>query len=101
MTDTKEDSKRKLALGAKPGRLELKSSETGQVRQSFPHGRTKTVQVEVRKKRTFAPGQGPVEPVKVASAGAPAASTAPAAEAPAPAAPGAAGSKKPAVLKAL
>ena len=53
MTDTKEDSKRKLALGAKPGRLELKPSETGQVRQSFPHGRTKTVQVEVRKKRVL------------------------------------------------
>jgi len=100
MTDTKEDSKRKLALGAKPGRLELKSSETSQVRQSFPHGRTKTVQVEVRKKRTFAPGQGPVEPVKAAPAGAPVATVAPA-EAPAPAAPGATGSKKPAVLKAL
>ncbi|HWE76329.1 MAG TPA: translation initiation factor IF-2, partial [Stellaceae bacterium] len=30
--------------------------ETGQVRQSFPHGRTKTVQVEVRKKRVVGPG---------------------------------------------
>src|SRR5438477_11293360 len=99
MTDTKEDSKRKLALGAKPGRLELKSSETGQVRQSFPHGRTKTVQVEVRKKRTFAPGQGPIEPVKAAPSGAPAttstAAATPAVEAPAPAAPGPAGSQKP------
>jgi translation initiation factor IF-2 len=99
MTDTKEDNKRKLALGAKPGRLELKPVETGQVRQSFPHGRTKTVQVEVRKKRTFAPGQGPIEPAKPAPAGAPVAAAP--AEAPAPAATGGGGSKKPAVLKAL
>ena len=55
MTNENEHETAKKRLGlAKPGRLELKSVETGQVRQSFPHGRTKTVQVEVRKKRTFA-----------------------------------------------
>ena len=34
------------------------SVPTGTVRQSFSHGRTKTVTVEVKKKRTFAPGAG-------------------------------------------
>src|SRR3954463_3077967 len=99
MTDTKEqDSKRKLALGAKPGRLELKPVETGQVRQSFPHGRTKTVQVEVRKKRTFVPGQGPLETKAAPAGGAPSAAPA---EAPAPSTPASGGAKKPAVLKTL
>jgi translation initiation factor IF-2 len=42
-----------------PGRLELKKTvETGQVRQSFSHGRTKAVTVEVKKKRTFERGAG-------------------------------------------
>jgi translation initiation factor IF-2 len=58
MTETKETSesseKKKLGL-SRPGRLELKKTvEAGQVRQSFSHGRTKTVTVEVRRKRTFA-----------------------------------------------
>jgi translation initiation factor IF-2 len=48
----------KLTLN-RPGRLELKKTvETGQVRQSFSHGRTKSVTVEVRKKRTFERGAG-------------------------------------------
>ena len=98
MTDTKEDAKRKLGLAPKPGRLELKV-ETGQVRQSFPHGRTKTVQVEVRKKRTFVPGSAPVHEAKAPGA-APDTATPVAVEAPtAPATGG--GSKKPAVLKTL
>ncbi|MCC7274439.1 MAG: translation initiation factor IF-2 [Alphaproteobacteria bacterium] len=57
MSETKETDRKPLTL-ARPGKLELKKTvETGQVRQSFPHGRTKTVQVEVRKKRTLAPGE--------------------------------------------
>src|SRR5262249_37128604 len=60
MTDNSEqESKRPLSLGrpAGGGRLALrKPIETGQVRQSFPHGRSKTVQVEVRRKRAV-PGQ--------------------------------------------
>ncbi len=49
----------KTPLKLRPGKLELKKTvETGQVRQSFSHGRTKTVTVEVKKKRTFAPGAG-------------------------------------------
>ena len=48
----------KLTL-RRPGRLELKKTvETGQVRQSFSHGRTKSVTVEVKKKRTFERGVG-------------------------------------------
>ena len=59
MSETKESERKPLTL-ARPGKLELKKTvETGQVRQSFPHGRTKTVQVEVRKKRTVMPGEVP------------------------------------------
>ncbi|MGE0724570.1 MAG: translation initiation factor IF-2 [Alphaproteobacteria bacterium] len=59
MTETKETERKPLTL-ARPGKLELKKTvETGQVRQSFPHGRTKTVQVEVRKKRMVGPGEAP------------------------------------------
>src|SRR5208282_504167 len=56
----KGDDKRPLSLGGRPGgKIEIrKPIETGSVRQSFPHGRSKTVQVEVRRKRT-GPGAGP------------------------------------------
>jgi len=48
----------KVALSV-PGRVELKKTvETGQVRQSFSHGRTKSVTVEVKKRRTFKPTAG-------------------------------------------
>jgi len=99
MTDTKEqEAKRKLGL-TKSGRLELKV-ETGQVRQSFPHGRTKTVQVEVRKKRTFAPGTAAPAETPLAPAGGAAAAPAAEGQAAAPQ-PSAAAPAKPAVLKAL
>ena len=57
MTDTETSApKKKLSL-SQPGKLELKKTvEGGQVRQNFSHGRSKVVTVEVRKKRTFAPG---------------------------------------------
>ncbi|MGC2854912.1 translation initiation factor IF-2 [Novispirillum sp. DQ9] len=52
-----ENEKKPLTLSPR-GKLELKKSvEAGQVRQSFPHGRSKVVTVERRKKRTFTPGQ--------------------------------------------
>ncbi|MCZ8310601.1 MAG: translation initiation factor IF-2 [Magnetospirillum sp.] len=102
MTDSKDidlaqDAKKKLALAGKTGgRLELRAGsgaggDAGQVRQSFPHGRSKTVQVEVRKKR--APGAAP-------AAGA---AAAPAAEAPSSAqtAQVAKPAAKPQVLRAL
>ena len=54
MTETKEEQKKKPLGLARPGKLELKKTvETGQVKQSFSHGRSKMVTVEVRKKRTF------------------------------------------------
>ncbi len=56
MTEQTEETpaKKKLSL-SRPGRLELKKTvDAGQVRQSFSHGRTKAVAVEVRRKRTFA-----------------------------------------------
>jgi translation initiation factor IF-2 len=52
-----QEHRRPLTLGRSGGKLELrKPVETAQVRQSFSHGRSKTVQVEVRKKRTITPG---------------------------------------------
>ncbi|MBL8665606.1 MAG: translation initiation factor IF-2 [Candidatus Odyssella sp.] len=58
MPETKEtDSKKPLSL-ARPGRLELKKTvDAGMVKQSFSHGRTKQVSVEVKKKRTFTRGE--------------------------------------------
>jgi translation initiation factor IF-2 len=59
MTESREaDRKKPLGL-SRPGRLELKKTvETGQVRQSFPHGRSKAVTVEVKRKRTFTQDAG-------------------------------------------
>ncbi len=52
-----QEQKRPLTLGRSGTRLELRRPvETGQVRQSFSHGRSKTVTVEVRKKRIVVPG---------------------------------------------
>ena len=57
-SDTDTPTRKPLKLSS-PGKLELKKTvDGGQVRQSFPHGRSKTVAVEVKKKRTYAPGAG-------------------------------------------
>src|SRR5438105_4643199 len=60
MTEANEqEQKRPLTLRS-GGTLGLRRPvETGQVRQSFSHGRSKTVTVEVRKKRTLVPGAAP------------------------------------------
>ena len=66
MTETRTDTVETTRKGARkplklsqPGRLELKKTiETGQVKQSFSHGRSKTVKVEVKRKRTYVPGAG-------------------------------------------
>jgi translation initiation factor IF-2 len=78
MTDNNDqETKRPLSL-ARPagGRLELKKpldSGQAQVRQSFPHGRTKTVTVEVKKKRAIdAPRPGQPAPVAAPQSVAPA-----------------------------
>ena len=80
MSETNEtDTKQKLSLG-RGGKLELKRpAEPGQVRQSFPHGRTKTVTVEVRKKRVVTPAA----PERAAPAAPETAAKAPASAAPA------------------
>ena len=57
-SDTDTPTRKPLKLSSS-GKLELKKPvDGGQVRQSFPHGRSKTVAVEVKKKRTYAPGAG-------------------------------------------
>ena len=56
---TEQDQKRPLTLRS-GGTLGLRRPvETGQVRQSFSHGRSKQVTVEVRKKRVIGPGGAP------------------------------------------
>ncbi len=57
MTDNNDDGKKKKLTLSRPGKLELnKTVDAGQVRQSFSHGRTKSVAVEVRRTRTFKQG---------------------------------------------
>ena len=89
MTDNTDQEKRPLSLVRPGGKLELrKPIETGQVRQSFPHGRTKTVQVEVRKKRVAGPSlDKPAEAPPAVTATAAAATTTTAAATPAVAKP--------------
>ena len=55
MSDTEEPKDKKKSLSLTGGsRLELKKTvSSGQVRQSFSHGRSKAVTVEVRKKRSI------------------------------------------------
>src|SRR3954447_26101747 len=89
--DANEHEQKRLTLRS-GGTLGLRRPvETGQVRQSFSHGRSKAVTVEVRKKRVVAPGAanpGRGEP----AAASPASNTQPAARAQ-PAAPSAPGSR--------
>ena len=57
MSDSKDQDQAKGRLSLRPGRLELgRTVNAGSVRQSFSHGRSKVVEVEVRKKRGPAPG---------------------------------------------
>ena len=83
MTDQSDKPK----LGTRPPLGLKRTVETGKVKQSFSHGRSNTVVVEVKKRRILArPGDAPApapEPVVVAAAPAPA----PVAPAPRPAAP--------------
>ena len=62
MAETKKEKtskdKKPLTL-SRPGKLELKKTvEKGVVQQSFSHGRSKSVQVEVKRTRTYARGTG-------------------------------------------
>ena len=59
MSEITENDEKKTKQLRRPGRLELRTTvEAGQVRQSFSHGRSKAVTVEVRRKRTFTAGKG-------------------------------------------
>jgi translation initiation factor IF-2 len=59
MSETNDQDTNKGRLSLRPvGRLEGgRTVDAGSVRQSFSHGRSKVVQVEVRKKRAPVPGQ--------------------------------------------
>ncbi|NQW11132.1 MAG: translation initiation factor IF-2 [Alphaproteobacteria bacterium] len=71
MSSTNEQDRKKLSLSGGRSKLSLgKSVETGQVKQSFSHGRSKTVQVEVRRRRaTTAPAVDGREASSAAKAG--------------------------------
>ncbi|OUR76254.1 translation initiation factor IF-2 [Alphaproteobacteria bacterium 46_93_T64] len=61
MTETNDKGGRKSLSLNKPLEMKKGAGDSGQVRQSISHGRSKTVQVEVRKKRGGAPA--PAKPV--------------------------------------
>jgi translation initiation factor IF-2 len=95
MSDTKAPGEKKIGSGKT---LTLKPrTETGVVRQSFSHGRTKQVVVEKVKRRVIG-GAGEAKPEPVAEQAAPKRAAAPAAK-PAPSAP--APSKSGVVLRTL
>src|ERR687897_1487479 len=61
-TETKEQERNpRISLSRPAGRLELtKTVDSGMVRQSFSHGRSKSVAVEVKRKRQLkSPGGAP------------------------------------------
>ncbi|RKQ68717.1 translation initiation factor IF-2 [Oceanibaculum indicum] len=95
--ETEQEGKKVLSLSGR-GRMSLtKTVEAGQVRQSFSHGRSKTVTVEVKRKRaigrsdeaeeTATPEAAPAEAPAAAPTPAPSEPEAPAAAKPAAAAP--------------
>ena len=66
--DSKNDEQPKRVLSTRP-RLELKKTvDAGQVRQSFSHGRTKSVAVEVRRKRSLGKAAAPLSPQETETA---------------------------------
>ena len=100
MSDQNEQDAAKSRLSLRPGgRLELgKTVDAGSVRQSFSHGRSKVVQVEVLKKRVITPAPRPGMAPPAAAAAAPRPPvTPPAAAARAPVAPSAPAAAAPVV----
>ncbi|MEO7411486.1 MAG: translation initiation factor IF-2 associated domain-containing protein, partial [Sphingomicrobium sp.] len=85
MTDQSDKPK----LGTRPPLGLKRTVETGKVKQSFSHGRSNTVVVEVKKRRILAkPGEAPIAaPEPKVEAAAPPPAPKPAAPAPRPAAP--------------
>ena len=79
MTDQTDKPK----LGTRPPLGLKRTVETGKVKQSFSHGRSNTVVVEVKKRRILGkPGEAPVAPEPKVEAEAPAPAQKPAAPAP-------------------
>src|SRR5262245_27767906 len=84
MTDQTDKPK----LGTRPPLGLKRTVETGKVKQSFSHGRSNTVVVEVKKRRILGkPGEAPAPEAKPVAEAAPAPAPKPAAAAPKPAAP--------------
>jgi len=82
MTDQSDKPK----LGTRPPLGLKRTVETGKVKQSFSHGRSNTVVVEVKKRRILGkPGEAPPAPEPKVEAAAPAPAPKPAAPAPKPA----------------
>src|ERR1700682_1200228 len=79
MSESNDQDAAKSRLSLRPaGRLELgRTVDAGSVRQSFSHGRSKVVQVEVRKKRAGAPPPATPSASEAAGAGAPGPARAP------------------------
>src|SRR5947209_13709569 len=73
MSDTNDTDTGKSRLSLRPaGRAEVgRTVDAGSVRQSFSHGRSKVVQVEVRKKRSPVAPPAPTAPVTVTPASQP------------------------------
>ncbi len=71
MSEGNEQDAGKGRLSLRPaGRMELgRTVDAGSVRQSFSHGRSKVVQVEVRKKRVQTPGAAPSAPPPPSNSG--------------------------------
>jgi translation initiation factor IF-2 len=61
MTDSNDQDRKKVLSLSGKGKLELKNKPAADnsVRQSFSHGRSKTVTVEVKRKRTVEKGAAP------------------------------------------
>ncbi|UEM03543.1 translation initiation factor IF-2 [Skermanella rosea] len=61
MTDSNDQDRKKVLSLPTKGKLELKNkpADAASVRQSFSHGRSKTVTVEVKRKRTIEKGAAP------------------------------------------
>src|SRR3954464_4928318 len=60
MTDSNDQDRKKVLSLSGRGKLELKKTvDAPSVRQSFSHGRSKTVTVEVKRKRTIEKGAAP------------------------------------------
>ncbi len=100
MTD--EGDRRSRAPARSSGGVRLERRKTisgGQTRQSFSHGRTKVVQVEVKKRHVIRPGRGDAKPE--AAAPTPAPPSAKPVERPAASAPAKGRPRAPLILKTL